>query len=293
MRDLFRLIRPRGYCGLVLSHDAVSVRRVGVSRKAAAVVVERLLAGHEPHEGVAAADMLAAHLAAAVDEAGCNGLPVHVTLADDLVRYFIVTPPANGARMQDLRAAAEVRFQMLYGDAASAWQVAADWQAAEPFLACAVSRRVSMALQVAAQQGGGCLVSVTPNFVSAWNGSRRQIGAHTWLATLSDCALTLGLVADTSKPRLASVRTLMLPEPNPPLVWLRESVARAALLDNVAAPAVLHIHGPQIPGWQQDAASSGEAGMSVLWCEFGSRPHAFKGRGASWLSRLAWRGAPS
>ncbi|MBP0590718.1 hypothetical protein J8I87_13515 [Paraburkholderia sp. LEh10] len=291
MRDLFRRLRPRGHCGLVLSRDAVSVRRVGASRKAAPVVVERKLAGLDGHHD-AAADMFAAQLAAALDEAGCNGLPVHATLADDLVRYFIVTPPANGARMQDLRAAVELRFQTLYGDAASAWQVAADWQAAEPFLGCAVLRRVSAALQIAVKQRGGCLVSVTPNFVSAWNRSRKQIGANAWLATLSDSALTLGLVADTSKPRLASVRTLMLPEPNPPLTWLRESVARTALLDNVAAPAALHVHGPQMPAWQE-AASSGEAGMKVLWRESGSRPRSFKDGSASFLSRFGRSGAAS
>jgi hypothetical protein len=290
MRDLFRLITPRGHCALVLSRDAVTVRRVGASRKAAFVVVERKLAGHGGHNEPA--DVLAGHLAAALDEAGCNGLPVHATLADDLVRYFIVTPPANGARMQDLRAAAELRFQTLYGDAASAWQIAADWQAAEPFLGCAVSRRVSAALQLAVKQRGGCLVCVTPNFVSAWNRSRKQLGANAWLATLSDRALTLGLVADTSKPRLASVRTLMLPQPNPPLTWLCESVARTALLDNVAAPAALHVHGPQMPAWR-DAASSDEAVITVRWCESGAPTRSFEGRRASFLSRFGWSGAAS
>ncbi|MDC6127613.1 Lrp/AsnC family transcriptional regulator, partial [Burkholderia gladioli] len=60
--------------------------------------------------------------------------------ADELARYFIVTPADNSRRLQDLRAAAEVRLQMLYGDDPVRWQILADWQAAEPFLACAVSR---------------------------------------------------------------------------------------------------------------------------------------------------------
>jgi hypothetical protein len=296
MRDLFRRLRPRGHCRLVLSRDAVSVRRVGASRTSAAVVERPLGVPDEDLPDAVAPDARAAQIAAALDEAGGNGLPVYVTLGDDLVRYFIVTPPANGARMQDLRAAAAVRFQTLYGDAAAAWQLAADWQAVEPFLACAVSREVSAALQQAVTPGGGCLVSVTPGFVSAWNRSRRELGANAWLATLGDRALTLGLVANTPRPRLASVRTLVLPEPAPPLAWLRERIARAALLDYVTAPDVLHIHGPQIGGWQPGAASSGEAGMTVRWHGSGVRPHASGGRGASLFSRLArfaWSGATS
>ena len=74
----------------------------GAWRKAPARFVERPL----PTAADASAESLAALIAAALDEAGGSGLPVHVTFADALVRYFIVTPADNGVRMQDLRAAA-------------------------------------------------------------------------------------------------------------------------------------------------------------------------------------------
>lgn len=206
-----------------------------------------------------APDALAAQIAAALEEAAAKGLPVHTTLGDELVRYFIVTPPGNSARMQDLRAATAVRFQVLYGESAAAWHLVADWQADTPFLACAVPQRISAALQQAVAAQHACLVSVTPNFVAAWNQSRRKLGANVWLATLGEGALTLGLVADATRPRLAAVRTLMLPETVPPMTWLREQVARAALLDDLAAPSVLHIHGPQLNTWQDSAGSTGDA----------------------------------
>lgn len=291
MRDLLTRLRLRGHCRVVLSQESVSVQRVGASRTAATVIGPLGMLADMPN-----ADTLASQIASALDEAGGNGLPVYVTLGDELVRYFIVTPPANAARMQDLRAAAAVRFQTLYGDTEAAWQLTADWQAAEPFLACAVWRNVLTALRLAVAPGGGCLVAVTPCFVNAWNVLRGELGANAWLATLRDGALTLGLVVNAPKPRLASVRTLVLPEPVPPLPWLRERVARAALLDDVTAPDVLHIHGPQIDGWHPGSASPGEAGMNVHWHESGAAPHTRKGRGASIFSRLsrfAGKGATS
>ena len=261
--------------------------RLGAARKSAPAVTERPLADLSG----TAPDALAGQIAGALDEAGGSGLPVYATLADDLVRYFIVTPPGNAARMQDMRTAAGVRFQALYGEPMSAWQIVADWHATTPFLACAVAQRLHTALQLAVKMRRGYLVSVTPNFVAAWNRSRRQLAADAWLATLHDGALTLGLVADTKKPRLAAVRTLVLSEDAPPMAWLREQVARAALLENLPAPSVLHLHGPQLDAWHSRAASSGEAGTAVRWCTSGkAAPGPENGR-ASAAVQLAWGGA--
>jgi hypothetical protein len=284
MRDLLKHFRRRGQCQVVLSQEGVSVRRIGTSRTTAAVIERRLGVLAETPDS----ETLAAQIATALDRAGGNGLPVYVTLGDELVRYFIVTPPANAARLEDLHAAAAVRFQTLYGDTAEAWQVTADWQAGEPFLACAVRRNVLTALRQGIAQGGGCLVAVTPCFVDAWNVFRGELDANAWLATLREGALTLGLVAKVPKPRLVSVRTLVLPEPALTLTWLRERVARAALLEDVTAPDVLHIHGRKIDGWHMDATSTGDAGMNVHWHESDALRHTRKGRGA-WISSRLWR----
>ena len=261
MRDALMRIGARGHGRLQLSREAVSVLRVNGSRKAAPVAV------HQPLTLLAEAppDALGAQIASALEAAGVARMAVHATIADDLVRYFIVTPPANGASMQDLRAAASVRFQTLYGESLSDWQLAADWQAAAPFLACAVAQRLHAALQIAVTAQRGCLVAVTPDFVAAWNRSRRRLGVDAWLATLRDDVLTLGLVARERKPRLAAVRTLAMPDALPSMAWLREQIARAALLDNLPAPAALHIHGEPSDAWQTHAASSSDAGLTVHW----------------------------
>jgi hypothetical protein len=287
MLEWIKRIRPRGHCWVGLSRDTVSVRRMSTSRKLAPALADAPLRNLRD----AAPDTLAAPIAATLAAAGGNGLPVYATLADNLVRYFIVTPPGNSARMQDLRAAATVRFQVLYGEPVSAWQLVADWQVTTPFLACAVSRRITTALELGVSAERGCLVTVTPNFVAAWNRSRRHLGADAWLATLGDGALTLGLFAAAAKPRLAAVRTLALPEEAPPMAWLREQVARIALLDNLPAPSVLHVDGPRLDVWRPAAALYGETGMTVRWCAPDNAPSGPRSRGASAGVQLARDGA--
>ena len=289
MRNLLGHLRPRGHCELSVSREGVSIRIAGVSRKHAPTSIERPLTmvdGETP-------DALAAQIAIALDEAGASGLPVHATLGDSFARYFIVTPPANGASMQDLRAAASLRFEMLYGESGASWHWVADWRAGEPFLACALPRHVLTALELAVTPGRGHLLSVMPEFIRAWNRSRRQLGADAWLATLDRHTVTLGLISPGRQPRLASVRTLVLPEPTPPLAWLREQVSRAALLDDMRAPSILHVHGPVMDAWQSGIDATAASGMIVQ----GYPPrHVSKARGARGLSlaaRLRWGGLSS
>ncbi|MFM0739235.1 hypothetical protein PQQ51_18510 [Paraburkholderia xenovorans] len=279
----------RGYCRLALSRGMLTVRRVGASRHVPAQFVERLL----PAGADASQETLAALIGAALDESGGSGLPVHVTFADELVRYFIVTPADNSVRMQDLRAAAGVRFHTLYGEDPAGWQLVADWQAAEPFLACAVSRRWSDALQQAVVAGRGCVVSALPEFVAAWNRSRRELGADTWLATRGERALTLGLIAAEPRPRVAAVRTLALPDPVPSITWLREQVARAALLDNLPAPAALLLHGPRCDVWLPGATDFTDPGMTVRWSESADRATPGANAATAQPAPLAWSGTTS
>jgi hypothetical protein len=278
---------PRGHCRLSLSRETVTVQRSGAARQVPALFIERPL----PMGADASAESLAASIAAALDAAGGSGLPVHITFADALVRYFIVTPADNGVRMQDLRAAAAVRFQTLYGDDPGGWQLAADWQAAEPFLACAVSRLWSEVVQRAVSAGRGCIVSATPEFVAAWNRSRRELGAGTWLATRGEHALTLGLIATAPRPRVAAVRTLVLPKPMPSINWLREQVARAALLDNLPVPSTLLLHGPRCDAWLPGAAGFADPGIALRWSDAADRARSGSGRGDPALAApLAWSG---
>lgn len=207
---------------------------------------------------------MSASISAVLADVGCRGLPVHVLLADDLLRYFMVTPPSNAASMTDLRSAAEVRFEGLYGDSVASWHVMADWRSSDPFLACAAPRRLLDALRLAAASQKNALVSVTSSFVAAWNRRRREVSGDAWLATLSGATSTLGIIAGDSRPRLAAVRTLVFTDDRHSAERLCEQVAYAALLEGVPSPASLHVHGLSGEAARLQSARDREA-MVVHW----------------------------
>jgi hypothetical protein len=77
--------------------------------------------------------------------ADAHGAPLAVTLDDGLARSFVVTPPRGARGLRELRASAAARFAALYGESAEPWLLAADWQAAAPFIACALPRELYQA----------------------------------------------------------------------------------------------------------------------------------------------------
>src|SRR5471032_634755 len=85
-------------------------------------------------------DAIANALRALLGELELGGWPVSIVLADELTRFWRVTPPAAAARLADIEAAAGFRFHTLYGESPAAWQISADWNASQPFFAAAVPR---------------------------------------------------------------------------------------------------------------------------------------------------------
>ena len=74
-------------------------------------------------------DAIANALRALLGEQEVGGWPVGIVLADELTRMWRVTPPPGATRLDDMEAAAGLRFQSLYGEAPSAWKISADWNA--------------------------------------------------------------------------------------------------------------------------------------------------------------------
>lgn len=247
-------------CRLDMGRHAVIARRESRAKKQNASIAQRSIVDCFD----AAYGDISATISAVLADAGCSGLPVHVMLRDDLLRYFMVTPPSNAASMTDLRSAAEVRFEGLYGDSVASWHVMADWRSSDPFLACAAPRRLLDALRFSADSQKNALVSVTPSFVAAWNRRRREVSGDAWLATLSGATSTLGIVVGDSRPRLAAVRTLVFTDDRHSAERLCEQVAYAALLEGVPPPASVHVHG--LPGEEMRSQSAPDrAAMVVHW----------------------------
>jgi hypothetical protein len=132
---------------------------------------------------------------------------LRVTLDDGLARSFVVTPPRGVQGLRELRATAAARFAALYGESAESWRLAADWQAAAPFVACALPRELLAVLDDVASRQRWRLESVQPALVRVWNQLRRKLPADGWLLVGFGKTLT---VVHFHQERLADLRTLQL-----------------------------------------------------------------------------------
>lgn len=195
---------------------------------------------------------------------GCTKLPVTLTLSDDLVRLLMVTPPGNAGSVRDCRAAAEMRFQDLYGEPVSGWTLEADWNARHSFVACAIPTPLLKVLEQAALKYQLTLISVTPQFIAMWNQYRRKLQVGAWFAVVQDKTLTLGVIEER---RLCAVRTSAVPnEAWEGTQWLPEHLAREALRLRLPVPASIQFCGA-LPG--QWAAQK----MGTLNCGRLDKPH--------------------
>lgn len=245
--------------------------RIGVSRHAVSLVRTSRWGGQRaeavaeqafstedatPHHDHQAIAIALGELLAGRDVAGW---PVSFVLADELVRMWQVAPPANAARQADLEAAAALRFFSLYGEAASGWQLAGDWDTQAPFFVAAMPRPLLAVLQQAASEHGMPVVEIQPHFVTAWNRWRRAVKPGAWFGQVHDGLLMLGVTVGT---RLQSVRALPMPPASAStstsaLAWLAQAVRREALLAGVEPPALLQLCGAVPPVLAKPATDGG------------------------------------
>lgn len=189
---------------------------------------------------------------------GAGGWPLTVVLADELARLWQVTPPEGSTRLADLEAAAALRFQTLFGESASNWQVAGGWDATRPFLAAAMPRHLLSLLEHAANERKAALVEVVPQFVAGLNQWRGALRPGAWFGLVQQGVLTLGSVDGGS---VQAVRSTAIPD-GASLEWLGQHVAREALRLNTAAPERLAIAGEAPASWNN--SSSGAIACTLL-----------------------------
>jgi hypothetical protein len=176
-----------------------------------------------------------------------TGTAVTVVLADDLLRYFMVTPPANAASVRDCRVAAMMRFQMLYDETPSQWDLNGDWDARQAFLACAVPLSLIDMLRSGLRQTRLCVLAILPQFVAVANRARKNLPSGSWLAVLHESSLTLGA---SDGGRLCAVRRMPLSASDGiPDNVLAEQVEREALRLGLAMPKQVALHTSHPDHW--------------------------------------------
>jgi hypothetical protein len=194
----------------------------------------------------------------------CSGLPLHVTLADDLLRFFVVTPPKNVGTVQDLVTMAAVRFQDLYDEPPIDWKLKADWDIKAPFLACAIPCGILNELNGLAKVRRLTLVSVMPQFLRAWNQFRKQLPVGAWMGVLRHDSVTLA--TSTHDRQLESVRTIAIPEQGHKFGWLHDQMERIALQQGLVMPEQLYLVDNQYGLWSKSPAEIADspAALSVF-----------------------------
>lgn len=196
---------------------------------------------------VSSAD-LPARLAPALGGGRFAGLPLAVALGDECVRLFMVPPPRNAVSLQDVRAAAAMRFNTLYGDDPAAWKIECAVASDRPFLACAIPAVLASSVQAAARDHRLRLVSLAPTFVLAWNRLYRRLGTA-WLGVVQGGHITLGC---TSGGDLIAVHRAPLAGAR-----LRELVRTVALRYGLDEPSELKLFGGTVPGLVPPATIDG------------------------------------
>ncbi|RSZ57128.1 hypothetical protein HF313_10460 [Massilia atriviolacea] len=257
--------------------------RVGIAPGAVALLKTSRFGGHAPElvaelafDGGSDPASIAATLRQLLD--GCASWPVSIVLADELARIWQVTPPAGSARLADLEAAAALRFQTLFGEPAGAWQLAAGWDAARPFLVAALPRQLLASIgQVCAAQRTP-LVALAPQFVAGFNQWRASLKAGAWYGLVQQRVLTMAAIEDGA---IRAVRAAALPD-GADCDWLAAHVAREALRLNLSVPARLSVSGHAPAAWSKGATHP------ALACQL-----LGQGQGGGWsdCARLAATGS--
>ena len=210
---------------------------------------------------------LTAALAPVLSEGRYAGASLSVTFGDEWARLFMVPMPKNSFRLQDVRTAAAMRFQTLYGDDAAAWRITCDDAFEGQFLACAMPNTLYAVIEGLAAAHGLRLVSLVPSFVATWNRVYRRLG-RSWLGLVHEETIVVGCVGGTAKPQLEAVQRLRLTGTEDGW-WLAEQLHAMALRHGLDGPRDLALFGRYVPGL---VPKTPEADLAVTWPEH--RPSA-------------------
>lgn len=176
------------------------------------------------------------------------GASLSTVIGDDRARYFIVEPPANARSMSDLRLAAGLRMEALFGDAAADWALDADWSATRRFLACAVPSAVLSAVAGAIATCKLRDAGVTTEFVASWRRHRRQMPERQgWVAQAGRGAVVLAACVEGHLSAISMVTTARPLSPDD----LKIEIERCVLRWNLPAPTTVYLLGQFLAGADQ------------------------------------------
>jgi len=150
---------------------------------------------------------------------GAGTAQVEVIIADCMLKFFVVDPPAGLTRFSDLEATATVVFEDLFGLDTADWRLSADWDARRRFVASAAPRWLISALDET-----GKVRIVEPAYVRACNALPRGEMPQWFVCRLPNSVTAANFEGGACQ----VVRSSMLLTDEPVVPWLE----REALLAN-------------------------------------------------------------
>lgn len=196
-----------------------------------------------------------------------RGWPVSVTLAEDLVRWWLVSAPAGARSLAELEAFATLRHEELFGHELGDWHLACRWRLDRPSVCCALSGTAAACAQELGHQLDLRLSEICPatqRLMDIWRSSKQSARAMV-CRSASDRAVAWWLVDGAP----VELRTIRLPASDPSAVLDRElarvssrrseaSPGRAVVLDLVsrASSPSQALSGPQIDRYELAALAS-------------------------------------
>ncbi|MEK8031543.1 hypothetical protein AACH06_12010 [Ideonella sp. DXS29W] len=206
-----RIRRPRVSLGLSASGVAMTWRGANgaLAHRVASVVI-----GEVP-DAVVGWMKETAELAALL-----AGSPVSVTLAEDLVRWWLVTAPPGARSLAELEAFAKLRHEELFGHPADGGTMACRWRLDGPSVCCAQAASAAKCADTLVARLGWRLSEVSPatqRLMDIWRTKKRSAGAVV-CRSASDRAVAWWLVDGLP----VELRTVRLPAENPAAALDRE-----------------------------------------------------------------------
>jgi hypothetical protein len=173
----------------------------------------------------------------------------HITLADQWVRYFMVTPASNTRHLQDCKDVATARFQSLYDENMSHWIIQGDWHAENTFLACAMPQKIFAALKQVTSSHQLHILSLQPTAIALWNQRKSAVMEGDWLLYIGDQHI---LLAYTLKDKMHVLDTAwLMPEFCIEDGWLSRLCEQISFRLNIPIGKNLHVFGILPPAWHQ------------------------------------------
>ena len=163
----------------------LSPERAGSSDVLAVAPLDPAVPGTQP-----GARSWATPFIAAMEAAAKHTNAVHVTVGDDWMRYWYITPPEGLGSLAELRAMLSARFEDLFGISASRWVIEADWKSGGGVFASAMSVSMRDSLRAAAAESKVRLLSVVPATVRLFNRYAAELSDDCWFCCCGERTVT-------------------------------------------------------------------------------------------------------